>query len=212
MGSRYPGRTADAKIQEAPVPELEFFYDFVSPYSYLASTRVEEVARRAGGTVRFRPFLLGGVFKATGNRAPIEIEAKGRHMWRDLERWASRLGVPFARPAVFPAASILALRCALAAEEQGKLVPFTHAAFRAYWGEGGDLSSPDLVARAASSVGLDGAALVAAAPRFKEALARSTQEAVDRGAFGAPTFFVAGELFVGNDRLDFVEEALRRAR
>ncbi len=192
--------------------ELEFFYDFVSPYSYLASTRVEEVARRAGATVRFRPFLLGAVFKATANRAPIENEAKGRHMWLDLERWARRLGVPYGRPAVFPAASILALRCALAAEEQGKLAAFSHAVFRAYWGEGQDISSPDLVARLASSAGLDGPAIVAAAPRFKEALARNTQEAVDRGAFGAPTFFVAGEMFVGNDRLDFVEEALRRAR
>jgi 2-hydroxychromene-2-carboxylate isomerase len=212
MASRYPGRAADAKIQEEPMAELEFFYDFVSPYSYLASTRVEEVARRAGAAFRFRPFLLGGVFKATGNRPPIEVDAKGRHMWVDLERWARRLGVPFARPPTFPAASLLALRAALAAEAQGALVPFTHATFRAHWGEGQDVSSPELVARIAASVGLDGPAIVAAAPRFKEALARSTQEAVDRGAFGAPTFFVGGEMFVGNDRLEFVEEALRRAR
>lgn len=191
--------------------ELEFFYDFVSPYSYLASTRVEAVAARAGATLRWRPFLLGGVLKATGNRAPIEVPAKGRHMWIDLGRWARRLGVPLQQPAVFPASSILALRAALAAESLGKLVPFSHAMYRAYWGEGQDLSQAAVISAAAARAGLDGAALLAAAPAFKEALQRQTQEAIDRGAFGAPAFFVAGELFTGNDRLDFVEEALRAA-
>jgi len=190
--------------------ELEFFYDFISPYSYLASTRVEAVAARAGATIRWRPFLLGGVFKATGNRAPIETPAKGPYMWRDLTRWATRLGVPFAMPATFPVSSVLSLRTALAVEQQGKLVPFTHAMYRAYWGEGQDLSQPDVVAKVATSVGLDGAAMVAAAPDHKATLAAQTQNAIDRGAFGAPTFFVGEEMFVGNDRLDFVEEALRR--
>ena len=191
--------------------ELEFFYDFVSPYSYLASTRVEAVAGRHAAGLLWRPFLLGGVFKATGNRAPIEVEAKGRHMWIDLQRWARRLGVPLVRPGQFPVASILALRSALEADRLGKLVPFTHAVYRAYWGEGRDISQPDLLAALAGSVGLDGAAVVAAAPQHKEALTRQTQEAIDRGAFGAPTFFVAGEMFVGNDRLELVEDALRAA-
>lgn len=191
--------------------ELEIFYDFVSPYSYLASTRVEAVAARAGATLRWRPFLLGAVLKATGNRAPLETPAKERHMWIDLARWARRLGVPLVHPPVFPAPPILALRSALAAEALGKLVPFTHALYRAYWGEGRDLSQPEVISAAAAAAGLDGAAVLAAAPGFKEALARQTQEAIDRGAFGAPALFVGQELFVGNDRLDFVEEALRAA-
>jgi 2-hydroxychromene-2-carboxylate isomerase len=191
------------------VAELEFFYDFVSPYSYLASTRVEAVAARTGATLRWRPFLLGAVFKATGNRAPLETPAKERHMWIDLGRWARRLGVPLVHPPVFPAAPILALRSALAAEALGKLVPFTHALYRAYWGEGRDLSRPEVISTAAAVAGLDGAALLAAAPGFKDALARQTQEAIDRGAFGAPALFVGDELFVGNDRLELVEEALR---
>jgi 2-hydroxychromene-2-carboxylate isomerase len=190
---------------------LEFFYDFVSPYSYLASTRVEEVARRAGARLRFRPFLLGGVFKATGNRAPIETVAKGRHMWVDLERWARRLQIPFRRPETFPISSVLALRTALAAEAAGGLVPLSHALFHAYWAEGRDLASADVIADVARRLDLDGAALVAQAPDFKAALAAQTQEAVDRGSYGAPTFLVGDELFIGNDRLDFVEEALRRA-
>lgn len=194
---------------------MEFFYDFTSPYSYLASTRVEAEARKAGGEVRFRPFLLGGVFKATGNKAPLETPAKERHMWVDLARWAARLGVPFSRPPTFPVASILALRTALAAERQGKLLPFTHAVFRAYWAEGKDIASPEVLAAIASSVGLDGPAAVASAPEHKAALAAQTQEAVDRGSFGAPTFFVATaageEMFVGNDRLEMAVEALARA-
>jgi 2-hydroxychromene-2-carboxylate isomerase len=190
---------------------LEFFYDFTSPYSYLASTRVEEVARRTGATLRLRPFLLGGVFKATGNHAPAELPPKGKYMLTDLQRWVKRLGVPYRWPVVFPVPSILALRCALAAEKQGKLAPFSQAIFRAVWVEGGDIGKPETVATLASSVGLDGPALVAAAPDHKEALTRQTQEAIDRGAFGAPAFFVGEEMFIGNDRLDFVEEALRAA-
>jgi 2-hydroxychromene-2-carboxylate isomerase len=190
---------------------LEFFYDFVSPYSYLASTRVEAVAARTGATLRWRPFLLGGVFKATGNHAPIENPAKGTHMLVDLDRWSKRLGVPLRFPTNFPFASILALRTALAAEAAGKLVPYTHAVYRAAWADGRDVSTPEGLTAVLDGIGLDGAALVAAAPNYKEALVKQTQEAIDRGAFGAPLFFVGAEMFIGNDRLDFVEEALRGA-
>ncbi len=190
---------------------LEFFYDFVSPYSYLASTRVEALASRTGAALRYRPFLLGGVFKATGNHAPVEVALKGKHMAVDLQRWAKRLGVPFAFPTPFPFATVLALRAALAADKMGKLGPFSQGVFRAAWVEGRDVSSPEVVASVAGATGLDGAALLAAAPKEKEALIAATEAAVKRGAFGAPTFFVGEEMFVGNDRLDFVEEALRRA-
>ena len=188
---------------------LEFFYDFVSPYSYLASTQVEALAARTGAALRWRPFLLGGVLKATDNKAPAETPAKYAHVKVDSARWAKRLGVPFAFAPSHPFSTVLAMRCALAAERHGKLVPFTHAAYRAAWVEGRDLSKPEALAAVAASVGLDGPALVASAPEFKAALTASTEEAVRRGTFGAPTFFVGEELFVGNDRLDFVEAALR---
>ena len=190
---------------------LEFFYDFVSPYSYLAFTRVEAEAARVGGTVRFRPFLLGGVFNATGNKAPIEVAAKGPYLAADCSRWARRLGVPLAWPAKFPVLTVLPLRAAFAAEKAGKLVPFSAAVYRAYWAEGRDISDAAVVADAATRAGLDGAALVAEAPNFKDALKAQTQEAVDRGSFGAPTFFVGQEMFIGNDRLDFAIEALAAA-
>ena len=190
---------------------LEFFYDFVSPYSYLASTRVEAEVARVGGTVRFRPFLLGGVFNATGNKAPIEVAAKAPYLATDCSRWAKRLGVPFAWPPRFPLLTVLPLRAAFAAEKLGKLVPYTHAMYRAYWVEGRDISDAAVVADVATQAGLDGAALVAEAPSFKEALKAQTQEAVDRGSFGAPTFLVGEEMFIGNDRLDFAIEALAAA-
>jgi len=193
------------------MPTLEFFYDFTSPYSYLASTRVEAVALDGGATLRWRPFLLGGVFKATGNRAPIETVAKGRAMWIDLERWARRLEVPLRRPTTFPIPSILALRAALAADPAA-LPGLSQAVFRAAWADGRDIADATVLAAVLGEAGLDGAALVAAAPGCKEALAAQTQEAVDRGAYGAPTFLVGEELFTGNDRLDFVAEALARRR
>ena len=187
---------------------LEFFYDFVSPYSYLASTRVEAEVAKVGGAVRFRPFLLGGVFNASGNKAPIEVAAKGPYLATDCTRWAKRLGVPFAWPAKFPVLTVLPLRAAFAAEKLGKLVPYSHAMFRAYWAEGRDISDASVVEEVATRAGLPGAALIAEASNHKEALKAQTQEAVDRGSFGAPTFFVGQEMFIGNDRLDFAIEAL----
>lgn len=192
---------------------LEFFYDFNSPYSFLASTQLAALAARTGARIVYRPFVLGGVFKEASNSSPALVPAKYRYMAQDLARWAARYGVRLVYKDPLAFKSIFVLRAALAAEEQGKIVPFTDAAFRAYWSEERDLARPEELSRVIASVGLDPGAILSRIEQqdIKERLRAQTEEAVRRGAFGAPTFFVGDQMFWGNDRLDFVEEALRAA-
>jgi 2-hydroxychromene-2-carboxylate isomerase len=190
---------------------IEFFWDAASPYTYLAATQIESLAARAGATVAWRPFLLGKVFEATGNRMPAAVPAKGKHLFRDVQRWAQHYGVPVGFPKVFPVNSVLALRAGLAASAQGKGAEFAKAVMRAYWGDGNDIGQPEVVSAVAASVGLDGPALLLQAQEqpVKDQLRANTEEAVKRGAFGAPTFFVGEQMFWGNDRLVLLEEFLR---
>jgi len=190
---------------------IEFFWDAASPYTYLASTQIEALAQRAGVAVVWKPFLLGKVFEATGNKMPAAIPAKGKHLFQDVQRWAQHYGVPVGFPKVFPVNSVAALRCAIAAAAQGKGAGYAKAVMKAYWADGQDISLPAALAAAAAAVGLDGAALLAQTqdPAVKDALRANTEEAVRRGAFGAPTFFVGDDMFWGNDRLVLLEEFLR---
>lgn len=191
--------------------EVQIWYDVVCPYAYLGSTRIERVARDAGAAVSWEPFLLGGVFRALGvpdDLAGSMPEPKRRHNARDLARWADWFGVPLEVPAAHPRRTVLAMRAILAAGE-GRAAA-THALYRAYWVEGADVSKPSVVREALDGAGLDGAACVerASAPSIKDELRRRTDRAVELGVFGAPTFFVNGEPFWGQDRLDFVARAL----
>jgi 2-hydroxychromene-2-carboxylate isomerase len=191
--------------------EVELWYDIVCPFAYLASTQIERVAREAGARVRWEPFLLGGVFVALSVPADLNAsmpEAKRKHNLRDMARWADRFGVPLRMPAEHPRRTVLALRAILAAGE-GR-VEATHALYRAYWVEGLDVSDPSVVRAALDAAGVDGQACVerTSDPAIKDELRRRTDEAVSRGIFGAPTFFVGDEMFWGQDRLDFVAAAL----
>lgn len=190
---------------------VEFFWDVGSPYTYLAATRIDKVAESCGASVRWRPFLLGGVFRETGNRPPIDCQAKGNYMLEDLKTWAAYYGVPFGFPAFFPVNSLGPMRAAVWADRQEKGAAFGRAILRVFWADGKDPSDPEILASTAASVGLDGEALLAATqdPDVKEGLKQSTQEAVDRGAFGAPTFFVGQKMFWGNDRLTLLEAYVR---
>jgi 2-hydroxychromene-2-carboxylate isomerase len=191
---------------------LEFFFDYSSPYSYLACEQVEAVAKRTGAELRWRPFLLGAVFKATGNVPPITTPSKGMYLAKDLLDWTRHLGLPdFRLPESFPVNSLKANRLGLVAAEQGRIVPFSRAAFRASFAEGKDVNDPAVLAELARAAGLEPEKALARIENqeIKDALRRNTDEAISRGAFGAPTFFVGDLMFFGNDRLMFVESALR---
>jgi len=191
--------------------QIEFFYDFASPYSYLASTRMEGLEKRTGVPVIWRPFALGHVFKETGNAMTASIPAKAKYMIADLKRWAEFYQAPFQWPSLFPLRSVPALRAALAAEELGQLLQLSAALFQAYWTEGQDLSQTTVLQKIADSLGLPGAKIAARIEdqEIKDKLRANTEEAVRRGAFGAPTFFVGEEMFWGNDRIEMVERFLQ---
>jgi 2-hydroxychromene-2-carboxylate isomerase len=185
--------------------ELIFYYDFASPYGYLASTQVERIARAHGATPVFRPILLGALFKSIGTpMVPIQTfsEAKRRYFMRDVHHWAEHWGVPFHWPSRFPMRTLTALRMAIASKE--RLIEVSHAFYRAYWVEDRDLADPAVL----KDVG--GAELLEKAndPAVKQALVGLTDEAVQGGACGVPTFRVREHLFWGQDRFDLVEKAL----
>jgi 2-hydroxychromene-2-carboxylate isomerase len=192
---------------------LDFWFDFASTYSYVAAMRIGPLAQAADVRVRFRPFLLGPIFKAQGwTTSPFNLyPAKGRHMWRDLERLCSDLGVPFRRPDPFPQNSLLAARVALAGTDQGWSEDFCRAALRAEFGEGRPIDDAAVIANVLTGLKIepDKALAAAQSDAVKARLRRETEEAGTLGIFGAPTFITGGkELFWGNDRL---EQALRWA-
>ena len=183
--------------------KVEFFYDYVSLYSYLAASQVESL----GGEVVYRPMLLGAVMQASGNRPPGTVEAKRIYMMQDVERWTRHYSLPWKMNPTFPQNTLKALRLALVAQREGEFMPVHRALFSAMWVEEKDLGDDAVLGAIAAGAGLD--IEMTADPAIKEALKANTDEAVARGAFGAPTFFVGDEMFFGNDRLDFVREALK---
>jgi 2-hydroxychromene-2-carboxylate isomerase len=200
-----------------PAERIEFYYDLVSPYSYLAYGETGRIAEESGAEVVLRPVLLGALHKMAGIKAPIETPAKGRYQARDIRRWAERYGLPMRFPEPFPFRTLKTMRAAMWCAERGSLETFTREAFALFWEEGGapkgvEASDEDGPLReVARRVGLDPEELLAGAAtdEAKQALKGATAEAAERGVFATPTFFVGDEMFWGNDRLDFVEEALR---
>jgi 2-hydroxychromene-2-carboxylate isomerase len=190
---------------------LEFFYDYVSPFSYLANSQLQALAQRTGAELVYRPFFLGGVMQATGNQPPATLPARAKYMPKDIARWVRRYGVPFRFNPNFPMNTLHAMRAALAAQEQSSFPVYHAALFRAAWAEPVNLADVAVLRDVIAKTGLDAERIVAraSADEIKERLKANTAEAVERGAFGAPSLFVGDEIFFGNDRLDFVEEALR---
>ena len=193
-------------------PRVEFFFDVGSPTAYLAWTQLPKIAADVGAEIAWRPMLLGGVFKATGNASPVTVPAKGRWMGSDIARWAARYGVPFRFNPHFPINTLTLMRGATAMQMRrpADFLRYLELIQRAMWESPQNLGDPAVLAATLTAAGFDAeqfAALVAD-PEVKARLTATTEEAVARGVFGAPTFFVGEAMFFGQDRLDFVREAL----
>ena len=190
---------------------VEFFYDFGSPTVYLAATQLPDIAASVGATIDWRPMLLGGVFKSTGNQSPVVVPAKAAYMNNDLKRFAKRYGVPFRFNPHFPINTLALMRGAVAYQDDVVVSSsYRDAIFMAIWVEARNLNEPDVIGQVLSDAGLDPAELMnrIGQQTVKDQLIANTAEAVNRGVFGAPTFFVGEQMFFGQDRLDFVAEAL----
>ncbi len=197
---------------------LEFFFDCSSPWTYLAFTRVQPIAARTGAAIVWKPILVGGVFNAV-NRDVYDRRAnpdprKAAYSAKDLQDWAKLAGLKIVMPPpVFPVRATLAMRCALAAQEDGKVIEFSTCCFKAYWADGKDINLPEIVAEICVAAGLDADRILrrSGEPEIKDRLRANTDEVIARGGFGSPTMFVnGGDMYFGNDRMELVEAALRR--
>ena len=185
---------------------LEFWFEFGSTYSYLCASRIEDVTAASGVRVSWEPFLLGPIFKEQGwDDSPFNIyPAKGRYMWRDMERLCERYGIPFVQPSRFPRSGVLASRVACLAASEPWLPEFVRAVFRANFAEDREISDDRVIKSILDSLGQPGERLVekALSPENKQRLRAQTERAMGLGIFGAPSFVVGEELFWGNDRLE----------
>lgn len=191
---------------------VEFFFDLGSPATYLAYTQLPKICEQTGSQLIYQPMLLGGVFKATGNASPATIPAKGHYMFLDLNRYAKRYDVPFQLNPYFPINTLLLMRAVTGIQlrHPERFLDFIDCLFRAFWVDGRNLNDPATVAAVLAEHGFDPdeALALTADEEVKAALKDKTEQAIQRGVFGAPSMFVDNELFFGQDRLDFVREAL----
>ena len=194
---------------------LEFFFDVSSPWTYLAFERVEGIAERTGAELIWKPFLVGGVFNKVNpsvyQRRENPIPAKDAHYRKSMEDWAAYQGIALGRPSVFPLNSVKALRGAFVAIDEGKIADYARACFKAYWTDDKDISKEDELRKCVEAAGMDWDRFFAAiqTDEVKQKLFNTTDEMIERGGYGSPTFFVNGDdMYFGNDQIPLVEWAL----
>ena len=191
---------------------VEFWFDFSSPYGYLAATRIEAIAAKHGRAVSWKPFLLGVAFKIAGTAPLLDVPMKGAYSKHDFARSARLLGVPFVLPASFPFSGLAASRAFywLDGRDKALAVRFAKAVYHQAFGEGRDVVGADKVAAIGESVGIASAEMLAALndPAVKDRLKREVDAGIAKGVFGSPFIFVDGEPFWGSDRLDQVDRWL----
>jgi 2-hydroxychromene-2-carboxylate isomerase len=191
---------------------VEFYFDLGSPATYLAYTQLPKICEQTDSQLIYVPILLGGVFKATGNASPATIPAKGRYMFIDLDRFARRYGVPLKINPHFPINTLLLMRAVTGMQMRHpeRFAAFIDCLFKALWIEGRNLNDPATVGAVLSENSFDPQEILALTvdEDVKNELKETTEKAVQRGVFGAPSMFVGDQLYFGQDRLDFVIEAL----
>lgn len=191
---------------------VEFYFDVGSPSSYLAWTQLPKICDQAGARLIYKPILLGGIYQATGNASPAAVPVKGRHVSHDLGRFAKRYGVPLSTNPHFPIITLHLMRAVIGMQlrQPQRLDAFLQVVFKALWVNALNLNDPALTAQTLEDGGFAPAEVAALVndPEVKAALKANTEEAVRRGVFGAPSTFVGDEMYFGQDRLDFVREAL----
>ena len=197
-----------------PETTVEFYFDFGSPYSYLAHKRLPEILRRTGADLVRRIVLLGGIFQLTGNASPAFNKLKWPNSQRDLERFVAKYGVPFRRNPHFPVNTLKLMRIAVVAEEEGYLDGYSDVAFAGMWQNGLKMDDDAVIAGVLREARLDDRHILQriGEDAVKQKLKGYTEAAAKRGIFGVPTFFVGDEMFFGQDRLDLVEDALSGKR
>jgi 2-hydroxychromene-2-carboxylate isomerase len=191
---------------------VEFYFDLGSPATYLAYTQLPKICEQTDSQLIYIPILLGGVFKATGNASPATIPAKGQYMFQDLDRYAKRYGVPLKFNPHFPINTLMLMRAVTGMQlrHPERFLAFIDCLFKALWVDGRSLDEPATVAAVLTENSFDPNEVLAltADEEVKAILKDNTEKAVQRGVFGAPSMFVDDQLFFGQDRLDFVSEAL----
>lgn len=189
---------------------VEFYFDYGSPTSHLAFFELKKFARAAGAEIQWRPILLGAVFKAIGSHSPVDVIPKGKWMMWDLANYAKRYGVPFNHNPYFIINTLPLMRGALVAERRGELERYSEAMFLAIWRDALDMGGPAVIGEALARGGFDAKAYFAGTQEqaIKDELKARTDAAVARGVFGLPTFFVGDKMWWGQDRLEWVKEAL----
>jgi len=197
---------------------VEFFFDYSSPWTYLAFSRIEKLCREQRAELVWRPILVGGIFNTINpsvyQTRESPVPAKARYMLKDLQNWARFYGLKITfPPSVFPVNSVKALRGALVALEHDCIGPYSRRVFEAYFREDRDISQDAVLREIVTEVGLDARLYFEqiAQPAFKDRIRENTDECMRRGGFGSPTIFVGAEMFFGNDRLVLVEDAIRRS-
>ncbi|MFB9244226.1 2-hydroxychromene-2-carboxylate isomerase [Massilia antarctica] len=187
-------------------PQIEFWFDFGSNYSYLSTMRIEALAAAHGVRVLWKPFLLGPVFKAFGwSTSPFVLQKeKGAYVWRDMQRQCDKYGLPWTQPGAFPRRALLPLRVALLGAGEAWTGAFCRRIMQCNFVDDREIDDPALVGEVLAALGLDAAALITSAGSDENKLAMRAQgdEALRRGVFGAPMFFAGDEMFWGNDRLE----------